>query len=166
MLHTAQLFIAPCNEWYPTSLHWCIVIYDITQPTLIPSRSISFLCNPRVSECRESNSPQPRANHFTPFVFPLTLALICGCQHIASGAVDIIEEKWWIRKRGGKTEVGIWETWNDSTKTDGCIYPGSCVRCRTELCCHYYFSSEWITCDPPPFVHICLLSETDCAQAI
>lgn len=39
MLHTAQLFIAPCNEWYPTSLHWCIVIYDITQPTLIPSRS-------------------------------------------------------------------------------------------------------------------------------
>lgn len=76
-----------------------------------PLDPISFLCNPRVSECRESNSPQPCANHFPSFVFPLSLALMCGCQHIASGALDIIEERWWIKKRGGKT----WETWSDST---------------------------------------------------
>lgn len=71
-----------------------------------PLDPISSLCNPRASECCESNNPQSCANHSTPFVFPLTMALRSGCQHIASGAVDIIEEKWRIRKRGGKSRSG------------------------------------------------------------
>lgn len=80
-------------------LHWCNVINGIARPPLHP---ISFLCNPRAADCCAANSHSPVQIISPPYVSPLTLALMWGCQHIASGCRGHCwGETEQIKERGG-----------------------------------------------------------------
>lgn len=104
-----------------------------------------------------------------PSVLPLTLALILRRQHTASGTVDIIEEKWRMRGRGGRREKEerrcmeevSWEMkWVNKMR---CLFPVM-HELQNRLTLHWllYIQNEVVNthlkpCDSPSLQH--LLSE-------
>lgn len=186
MLHSgSDVFTAPCNEWYATSSPppmdcniWHHTAYSHSLQIQFPS-----YVTPGHLHRRATSRPQSCANHSAPFVFPLTLALMCGCWYIASGAVDIGRgENGELEEEGGKTEVGIkkerkkgdvkWleqDRWLNDMPVSRVMHK---LRSRLLLLLLFLFlctpacSSEWITYDPPSSApHVCLPGETDCTWA-